>query len=340
LRGRFESWLGTMVRWGENLVLCGEPAELEEALYRMHRVGYRARVITMDKWTRAGMPVATSRMIQPAELYALMQKGDAPIIADVRLPNEWMGLRIGTVVNLPLTHLHELASKLDPNQPVVAVCNSAYRSSMAVGILERRGFKNVSSLAGGSEAWIKAGLPVYGSETRKEGAAAAKAAPRRDLRLPERMAPSALKQLLVDLPGTFDLIDIRPTEQYADFNIPGSTSVDVGDVISNPAYLTGVGPLIIVDRDGSLAMAVAGILSQKTQRPIKALHGGVEAYWEESELKRAVREVPIGGLGATPPLQGSPGGKTEAVKPPISTQPAAPAAPEKPSAPRSKSAGC
>ncbi len=339
LRGRFESWLGTMVPWGENLVLCGDPDELEEALYRLHRVGYRARVITMDKWIKAGMPVAASQMVQPAELYALMQKGDGPIIVDVRLPNEWMGLRIGTVVNLPLTHLHELASKLDPNQPTVAVCNSAYRSSMAVGILQRRGFKNVSSLAGGSEAWIKAGLPVYGSEIKKEVTAAAKAGPKRDIGLPERMSPSTLKQLLVDLPGTFDLIDIRPPDQFADFNIPGSTNVDLADAISSPAYLTGVGPLIIVDRDGSLAMAVAGILSQKTQRPIKVLHGGLEAYWEESELRRAVREVPLGGGVSPPPMKESPASRFERVKPSTETQPP-PAAPERPAVPKTKSAGC
>lgn len=49
-------------------------------------------------------------------------------------------------------------------KPVVAVCNSAYRSSMAIGILERKGFKNATSMEGGSEAWIEAGLPVYGAE--------------------------------------------------------------------------------------------------------------------------------------------------------------------------------
>jgi 3-mercaptopyruvate sulfurtransferase SseA len=32
---------------------------------------------------------------------------------------------------------------------------------MAVGILERNGFKTVRNLKGGSRAWIDAGLPVY-----------------------------------------------------------------------------------------------------------------------------------------------------------------------------------
>ena len=69
--------------------------------------------------------------------------------------------------------------------------------------------------------------------------------------------------------------------------------MDIADLLHNPAWLTGAGALVIVDRDGSLAMMVAGILSQKTERPIKALYGGVEAYWEESELRGAVRPVPL-----------------------------------------------
>ena len=56
-------------------------------------------------------------MIKPVDLYAMMQKGEAPVIVDVRLAEEWMGLRIGTVINLPLSHLAELSSKLDPSQP-------------------------------------------------------------------------------------------------------------------------------------------------------------------------------------------------------------------------------
>jgi rhodanese-related sulfurtransferase len=107
------------------------------------------------------------------------------------------------------------------------------------------------------------------------------------------MSPAALKALLVDLPGTFDLVDIRPPTQFADYSVPGSRNADVADVMDNPAFLAGAGPLIIVDRDGSLAMQVAGILSQKTQRAVKALHGGLEAYWAETELKGAVTPVPL-----------------------------------------------
>ncbi len=295
LRGRLETWVGTMVPWKAPLVLIGADAELEEAVARLHRVGYTGTVLPFGAWTRARLPLAKSKTITPAQLYAQMRSGSAPIIVDVRMPSEWMALRIGMVVNLPLTHLAELSAKLDPNQPVAAVCNSAYRSSLAVGILERQGFKDVASLAGGSAAWIEAGYPVYGNEKKL-----AAVTPQRQVQIAERISPADLGRLIQDLPGTFDLVDIRPAESMQDYALPGSRHAELADVLEDPRLLTGAGPLIIVDRDGSLAMMAAGILSQKTKRPIKALHGGLQAFWEEAELKGAVRAVPMPGRGARP----------------------------------------
>ena len=147
---------------------------------------------------------------------------------------------------------------------------------------------------------LKRAIPVFGSETK----ATASAQPKRQVHLAERIAPADLNRLLKDMPGTFDLVDIRPPEAFQDYALPGATNAELAEVLSNPAYLTGAGPLIIVDRDGSLAMMVAGILSQKTKRPIKALHGGLEGFWEETELKSAVRAVPL--PGGSPKLQAAP----------------------------------
>jgi len=177
VRGRFESWIGTMAPWGSKLVLVGDADLLKEARHRLHRVGYSADIMTPESWKSANLPVKAGNPISPRDLYALMEKGDAPVIVDVRLPAEWMALRIGTVLNLPLTHLAELSLKLDPAQPVVLVCNSAYRSSMATGILERKGFKKPRNLEGGSQAWIEASLPVYeGEKTPDAGLVPSKAA--------------------------------------------------------------------------------------------------------------------------------------------------------------------
>ena len=325
LRGRLETWVGIMVPWGSHVVLCGSPEELKEAVYRLHRVGYDvAGVATYEAWVAAKQPVLSNDPIQPQALHQQMKDGTAPVIVDVRLPSEWMGLRIGNVVNLPLNLLGDLAPiKLAPQEPVVTVCNSAYRSSMGIGVLERKGFTKVASMVGGSEAWIEAGLPVI-QPTSPGGTAVTQ--PKRVVRLPDRIDPSALKRLLMDLPGTYDLVDIRPADQFADYHLSGARNVELADLISNPAFLTGAGPLVIVDRDGSLAMAVGGILSQKSERQIKVLFGGLIAYWRDVEMGGPIKAVPLAPAATTSPA----------------AQPSTPAQPETqtPQPPKKKSAGC
>jgi len=163
---------------------------------------------------------------------------------------------------------------------------------------------------------------VYGSE---KGGAAALAQIRKMIPLPERICARELKRLMMDLPGTFQIVDIRPAEMFNDYNIPGSQNVDIADLASNPSYLVGTTPLIIVDRDGSYAMAMGGILSQKTQRPIKVLYEGLESYWMESDFGGT--SIPT---GTTPQIRtGPPASNPMPAAPPV-TQPVT----------KKKSAGC
>ena len=150
--------------------------------------------------------------------------------------------------------------------------------------------------------------------------------------LPQRIAAAELKRMMLDLPGTFEIVDLRPSAGYADFSLPGSINASIADVVGNPTYLKGVVPLIIVDRDGSLAMAVGGILSQKTRRSIKVLYGGLEAFWSDS----AALLPPVAPAQAPDPASG------HSVKPaasvPANARPAAPAGRETPT--KKQSAGC
>ena len=131
----------------------------------------------------------------------------------------------------------------------------------------------------GGDAWIAEGLPTLIAAGSGHGSAAPAA---QSVTLPQRITATELKLMMIDLPGTFEIVDVRPPASYADFSLPGSVNATIKDVIANPAYRNGVVPLIIVDRDGSLAMAVGGILSQKTRRSIRVLYGGMEAYWNDS----------------------------------------------------------
>jgi rhodanese-related sulfurtransferase len=190
-----------------------------------------------------------------------------------------MGLRIAEkMLNMPINDLHLEAARLDPAMPVMTICNSAYRSSMGASVLLKAGFKDVQNLEGGSQAWIDAGLPTYSSkkiEGREGGA------PATYVELPERMSAHDLAQRLHDLPGSLEIVDIRPRWQFEEYHIPGSTQAAVSDVLHNPAFLMGKSPLVVVCRDGSLSAAVAGAIFSKSERPIRYLVGGVSVYWDE-----------------------------------------------------------
>lgn len=280
LRGRLETWVGIMIPWDSNLVLVGNNKELAEATKRLHRVGYKSRVLPWKDLKKSGLKTASNELMSPKDLYTKMQKGDSPIIVDVRLPTEWMGLRIGQVINMPLNQLAQQSTKLNPNDPVVAVCNSAFRSSMAVGILERQGFTNAVSLKGGSQAWIEAGYPTYSTQMTKTITSAAME--KREMAFPERISVDSLSRMMVDIPGSFEMVDIRPAAAFAEYNLPESINIHFADLVSNTSFLEGRMPLVIVDRDGSLAMAAGGILSQKTERKIMVLYGGLTEYWRAS----------------------------------------------------------
>ena len=47
------------------------------------------------------------------------------------------------------------------------------------------------------------------------------------VRLADPIYPTELKRLMMDRPGKFQLVDIRPAEHFADYSLPGSLNVDV-----------------------------------------------------------------------------------------------------------------
>lgn len=286
IRGRFETWVGTMIPWGKPFVIIGSEEEVKEAKFRLTRIGYDQPAGYLkggiQAWKRDARPVKTVMLVKPHDLNEQIQMGSAPILVDVRLPKEWMGLRIAEkMLNMPINVLHLEAVRLDPAMPVMTICNSAYRSSMGASVLLKAGFKDVRNLEGGSQAWLEAGLPTYSSSKRegKEGGATSAY-----VELPERISARDLAQRLLDLPGSLDIVDIRPPWQFEEYHIPGSVNISVSEVLHDPALLIGKSPLVIVCRDGSVSAAVAGAIFSKSERPVRYLVGGVSRYWNEIML--------------------------------------------------------
>jgi rhodanese-related sulfurtransferase len=106
---------------------------------------------------------------------ALKQHAQAVLI-DVREPAEYSQQHINGAVNYPRgvlemnihNHPKVAASGCEPQdalqqlsqQPVYLICRSGGRSALAAESLQRMGFSQVYSVAGGMQAWLDAQMPV------------------------------------------------------------------------------------------------------------------------------------------------------------------------------------
>jgi rhodanese-related sulfurtransferase len=101
--------------------------------------------------------------IEPVALAAQIEGDAALLVLDVRGPDEFTGPlgHIREARNLPLNELPTLLSELvRDRRPVVVVCKTDRRSSIAAQQLQQAGKADVSVLRGGMERWQALGLPA------------------------------------------------------------------------------------------------------------------------------------------------------------------------------------
>lgn len=82
----------------------------------------------------------------------------APLI-DVREPDEHAEVRAPGAVLIPLGQVPERVGEIPAEGTVYVICRSGGRSARAVEHLRQQGIDAVN-VAGGTLAWIEAGLPV------------------------------------------------------------------------------------------------------------------------------------------------------------------------------------
>lgn len=110
------------------------------------------------------------------QLAGYLQQTAEPLLIDVREPAEFSQSHITHAVNYPrgilemqlANHPLVAANGCAPDvalaalaaKPLYLICRSGARSALAAESLQRMGFTQVYSVAGGMQAWIDAGLTV------------------------------------------------------------------------------------------------------------------------------------------------------------------------------------
>ncbi|MBB4313082.1 rhodanese-like domain-containing protein [Roseospira marina] len=106
--------------------------------------------------------------VPPKTVKARLDQGDDVLVVDVRSPREFAG-RTGHIpgaVNLPLDQIGARLKEMGASRgevldtPVYLVCQTASRAAHAARVMRKAGFRDLSVISGGMQAWRGQGLPV------------------------------------------------------------------------------------------------------------------------------------------------------------------------------------
>lgn len=81
-------------------------------------------------------------------------------IVDCRETHEWKAGHIKGSKLIPLSSIGKRMGELDKDRPVIVLCRSGHRSSMATRQLTKAGFVDAKSMKGGVNAWSRAGYKL------------------------------------------------------------------------------------------------------------------------------------------------------------------------------------
>ena len=90
----------------------------------------------------------------------LREDPERPVLVDVREPGEFATVRAPGAMLVPTSTFMARMADLPADRPLLVICHVGGRSAAVTSFLLQRGRTDVANVAGGMEAWERAGLPV------------------------------------------------------------------------------------------------------------------------------------------------------------------------------------
>lgn len=146
LNDNFSSYVGWFVNYNEELTFISSKEDADEASKQLQNIGYD-RVkgylpLEEAKMTSASLNIGTDEFL---ELY----KKEALNILDVRSKAEWEEGHLKHAKHVLFGNLLEEDIPFETDEPLFIHCETGVRSGIALGALEKRGFKYVINIKEG-----------------------------------------------------------------------------------------------------------------------------------------------------------------------------------------------
>ncbi|HEU4778422.1 MAG TPA: rhodanese-like domain-containing protein [Steroidobacteraceae bacterium] len=104
------------------------------------------------------------REVPVEELKARRDRGEKPLVLDVREEWELQLARIPDVLHVPMSQIPARLGEFQRNVEVIVMCHAGGRSMRVAHFLASQGFTDVANLSGGISAWsqaVDATVPQY-----------------------------------------------------------------------------------------------------------------------------------------------------------------------------------
>ena len=157
------NWVGMTVEPDADILLVVDTREdYERMRIELHRIGYDNILGYLSggiqSWVYTGRPVDSLAIDSAQVLQNVQEEGEEISLIDVRTPTEWEDGRIPGAKHIPLVDILDGKFDLDENAHHLLYCAAGYRANIAASYLQKNGYWDVRSLAGGYLAWSRAGF--------------------------------------------------------------------------------------------------------------------------------------------------------------------------------------
>jgi len=151
--GGFAPWVGTLILdIKQPILLVTDLGREEEVITRLSRVGYDNVLGFLnggfDSWKNSGKEVDNVRRISAEEFEKEVTENQNKVI-DVRKEGEFESEHLEVAESLPLAYINDWMSSVDDSEHFYIHCAGGYRSMIAASILNSRGIRNFTEIAGG-----------------------------------------------------------------------------------------------------------------------------------------------------------------------------------------------
>lgn len=163
LNGDFAPWVGALLGdVNQPVLLVTAPGTEQEAVTRLSRVGFDHVLGHLkggfNSWKEEGRDFDTVHRISPGQFATEVEVGKS-IILDVRKESEFEAEHIEGALNRPLAYINDWIRQLNPKDHFFLHCAGGYRSMISASILQARGFRNFTEVAGGFNAIAATNVP-------------------------------------------------------------------------------------------------------------------------------------------------------------------------------------